>query len=923
MHIIIFFATFAKTINIISKIMKFSGYVLLACLTLSTATATAQDAERASSSINLTQNKIPNTMIVFDIEAEGKKLPVRWGMDVAWANEQNVRKGVNHIGKENLSIVRGSFQTTKPLINDTDLTSAQITMLKERMRLINIVGDTVDVILNEDQEAGIDEYYVKNGNADEYHWAAMINASVKWIQQNYPKHTVIAVSPFNEPDYSWGQGSKSDFKAIAKILKEDYPLFKDIAITAGNTLNCDKALEWYNAVKPYVTWGNTHQLAGSFDTYAGFFTQVKKDGNIGYADELHNVGEAMIGAEYGMEAAVWWGFDSRARGEFCQISNHGSRIGYAESRDTWTASSVYRNDETGKVKAFIGSSERQANTAEHGFISKDREVYFDGHGPMREYTKEIPGGAKGSYQNGQTNAECVVDITWGEDVQPSAINGRYKIMNKATQYVVSVYGTMDGNANISQTKYSGGNHQLWDIKPIDQRIGGDYSFYDIKSAEDGYKMDVLNHGLGQGTNVIAIKGGGYNTCQQWYLEYAGNGYYYIRSRESARYLTLNTNAKRDGINIVQFGLLSGTNVDRQLWRIIPADAECEIKAPAQPTGLNATAQAASVKLEWTANTEEDLDGYMILRADEGKDNWNTIARKIKTLNYIDNTCQQGKGYVYKIKAIDKSENMSVASETVAATTTAERGVIAEWQLEGNFNDATANAFDAISPNAIKNINGHKDGSKGANVAATHIRLPYQIADMDEMSIELWANWQMNSNSWERLFDFGNGTDQYMFLTPSNGSGVMRFAIKNGGSEQTVDCTSKLTARKWKHIVVTIGKDKTAIYIDGELAGSSTGITIKPSDIRPALNYIGRSQFASDPYFSGWVDNIRIYNFALSAEDVKAAMNGEVSGIENIESDNSSIDAIYDIGGRRTDGIGNGINIIKTNKGDSKKVYIKR
>ena len=87
MHIINFFATFAKTINIISKIMKFSGYVLLACLTLSTATATAQDAERASSSINLTQNKIPNTMIVFDVEAEGKKLPVRWGMDVAWANE--------------------------------------------------------------------------------------------------------------------------------------------------------------------------------------------------------------------------------------------------------------------------------------------------------------------------------------------------------------------------------------------------------------------------------------------------------------------------------------------------------------------------------------------------------------------------------------------------------------------------------------------------------------------------------------------------------------------------------------------------------------------------------------------------------------------------------------------------------------------
>ena len=873
----------------------------------------AQNEKPSSSSANLTTSTATNTMIVFDVKAEGKKFPVRWGLDVAWPNEQNIKKGVNHIGKENLSIVRGSFQTTKPLTNDTQLTSAQINMLKERMRLINIVGDTVDIILNEDQEAGIDEYYVKNGNADEYHWAALINATVNWIHQNYPRHTVIAVSPFNEPDYGWGQGSKDDFKAIARVLKEDYPIFKDIAITAGNTLNCDRALEWYNAVKPYVTWGNTHQLAGSFDTYANFFTTVKKDGNIGYADELHNVGEAMVGAEYGMEAAVWWGFDSRARGEFCHISNHGSRIGYAESRDTWTASSVYRNDKTGQVKAFIGSSERQANTAVHGFISKDREVYFDGYGPVRDYSKEVPGGNKGSYQNGQTNAECVIDITWGEDVQPSVIKGQYKIMNKASQYVVSVYGTMDGNNNISQTKYTGGDHQLWNITPISNRIGGDYSFYDITCKKDGWRMDVLNFNTGQGANVIAYKGDVINSCQQWYLEYAGNGYYYIKNRESARYLTLQTNAKRDGINILQFGLLSGTNADRQLWKIIPADAECEIKAPAVPNGLLATAQPASVKLEWTANTDADIDGYMILRANQGENNWNTIARKIKGTSYIDNTCRQGEAYEYKIKAIDKSENISAASEIAIATTTAEHGVIAEWNMEGNFYDATMNAFDAISTREIRNVSGHKEGSQAANMTSTYMRLPYQIADMDEMSIEMWVNWQMNINSWERLFDFGTGTEQYMFLTPSNGT-TMRFAIKNGGSEQTVDCNAKLAPRKWKHVVVTIGKDKTAIYVDGELAGSSTGITIKPSDIRPVFNYIGKSQFAGDPNFNGWIDNVRIYNYALSEQDVKDAMNGEVSGTNNVIDNDDRIEAIYNLGGIKTNKNAKGVNIVRTSKG---------
>ena len=194
-----------------------------------------------------------------------------------------------------------------------------------------------------------------------------------------------------------------------------------------------------------------------------------------------------------------------------------------------------------------------------------------------------------------------------------------------------------------------------------------------------------------------------------------------------------------------------------------------------------------------------------------------------------------------------------------------------------------------------------------------MRLPYQIADMDEMSIEMWVDWQMNISSWERLFDFGTGTEQYMFLTPSNGT-TMRFAIKNGGSEQTVDCNAKLAPRKWKHVVVTIGKDKTAIYVDGELAGSSTGITIKPSDIRPVFNYIGKSQFAGDPNFNGWIDNVRIYNYALSEQDVKDAMNGEVSGINNIINEDDKIEAIYNLGGIKTNKNAKGVNIVRTSKG---------
>ena len=103
---------------------------------------------------------------------------------------------------------------------------------------------------------------------------------------------------------------------------------------------------------------------------------------------------------------------------------------------------------------------------------------------------------------------------------------------------------------------------------------------------------------------------------------------------------------------------------------------------------------------------------------------------------------------------------------------------------------------------------------------------------------------------------------------------MRFAIKNGGEEQTLDC-AKLPVVQWKHVAVTIGQGRTAIYIDGEEAASTTDITIKPSDIRPAMNFLGRSQFDSDPALTGTIQDVRIYNYALTAEEVKQAMKLEV------------------------------------------------
>ena len=859
------------------------------------ASSYAQDQYRPSAIMWLTPQAASDIVVPFAPSDDGVQLPVRWGMDVAWLNEQNMRKGINHIGLANLSLVRSSFQTTEALNDDGSLTAAQIEMLRKRNAVADLMGNSVDLVLNEDQEAGIVDYYVKDGKANTDHWAQLIDASVAWIEAN-SNHKVIALSPFNEPDYGWGQGSLSDMKEIARKIKEDYPRLKDIAVTGGNTLNDDYASQWYNGLKPYVDWGNTHQLAGSFDNYANFFAEVAKDGLHPYADELHNVGEAMVGAEYGMKTAVWWGFDSRARGEFCDISNNGSRIAYGELRDKWTSASVYRHND-GRVKAFVGSSERQANTSTFMFVNKERVAYYDGQGPTREWLIEMPGGT--GYQKGQTNAERVVDITWGEDVPSKAISGSYAIVNKATGTLLS----QSGDA-IDLTKQSGSAtaKQTWNVAPVDSRIGGDYSFYSITSANDSRHIDVENYSCLPEASVIAYANDTPTANQQWYLEYAGDGCYYLRNRESALYLTAKSKYAINHVGVNQNTLLSEDARDRQLWRIIAPATVYDATAPAQPGGLTATPNAASVALQWTSGSEKDLTGYMILRTEKGKDDWNTIGRGIQGNQFTDNSCRQGHTYIYKVVATDLSDNRSKASDTVEATATGAPSMVARWTFNNNINDETANMMDAAIYGTATYAEGHKAETKSLtlNGSDTWLQLPYEVAGSDELTIAMWVKWTNSSKTWTRLFDFGTDTDHYMFLTPKADNNVMRLALKNGGSEQTLDCPSRLSAAKWVHVAVTFGKDSVAIYLNGEKAASTTSITIKPSETGAILNYIGRSQFSSDPLFQGYISDLRIYNHALATSDISKVMEGQTSGIAlpyQADSTNSG-DKTFNLGGQR-------------------------
>ena len=790
---------------------------------------------------------------------------VKWGLDTAWDNEQNVRRSIAFMGKENVEVVRVSFQPTHALVNDETLTDEQLKAVNSRIRHAKLAG-TPELIINSDHPS-VDEYYTKNGQANADHWARLIMATTRLYQKAGLK--VVTISPYNEPDYTQtGQGTMANMREICRVLRTDYAdELADIRLSGGNTLNNDKALEWYNYLKPYINEGNTHQLAGSFDTYANFFTQVRADGNHASADEMHNVGDALVALEYGMQTGVWWGFDGRARGQMCRAT-HGDRLAYAENRDAWTAAAVYRNLQDNVIECFVGGSERQSKNSSYMFVCTDREVYYDGYGPTHEFYIDYPGGT--GYQTGQTNAERVLDLSWGDDVWPDTIDGTYRLMNRGSRRVLSLdvssVSAVGAGTNVVLKSATTAAYNNWTVRPVSNRVGGDFGYFYIHSAVNDYSLNVWNWSLSSGGDIRLYNGGGGNN-EQWYLKYAGDGYFYIVSRFSNLYLTAESSS--NGSNVGQASLATTqTRRNLQMWRIIPVDAACEVQAPEAPQGLTAQPFTASIHLDWTPNSEADLAGYMILRAEDGTDQWNTIARKVTATTFVDNRCRPGITYKYRIRALDRSNNRSAVSDSIVATTLPMKGLVGWWGFDDTLSDHTANRLDAAIFGTAKysSISAFvKQGTSSIMMTdgTSFMQLPYRVASSDQLTIAMWVRWTSSAlGANQRLFDFGSSPTDCMYLTPSNGRN-MRLAFVSGDKMQYLDAPRLSTT--WRHIAVTIGDEYVRIYSNGELVAETRDIDLRPSHIHTIMNYIGRSQDGTATPLKAYIDDLRIYNYELSAD----------------------------------------------------------
>ena len=155
----------------------------------------------------------------------------------------------------------------------------------------------------------------------------------------------------------------------------------------------------------------------------------------------------------------------------------------------------------------------------------------------------------------------------------------------------------------------------------------------------------------------------------------------------------------------------------------------------------------------------------------------------------------------------------------------------------------------------------------------YVTLPQEtINQLRDFTIAAWVNLASNQ-TWTRLFDFGKDTTVNMFLTPRADvtSHAPRFSITTGGSgqEQQINGNAALPLNQWAHVAVTLEGTTGTMYVDGQVAGTNTGMTLNPASLdNPGNRWIGRSQYGDAPLKAA-IDEFHIFNRALSEAEIQS------------------------------------------------------
>jgi hypothetical protein len=161
---------------------------------------------------------------------------------------------------------------------------------------------------------------------------------------------------------------------------------------------------------------------------------------------------------------------------------------------------------------------------------------------------------------------------------------------------------------------------------------------------------------------------------------------------------------------------------------------------------------------------------------------------------------------------------------------------------------------------------------GFDGADDYMRVPSSLVVGGAITVEAWVKSANVFAPWARVIDFANGPNQdNIILGWQGGSGHVYFETYRNGQTIALAAPTVFPQNQWVHVAaVNDGNGMGFLYINGVLVAS--GPQLIPATVTRTQQWIGRSNYPADAFFSGSMEEIHLWNAVRSAAQIQTDMN---------------------------------------------------
>src|SRR5659263_150559 len=245
-------------------------------------------------------------------------------------------------------------------------------------------------------------------------------------------------------------------------------------------------------------------------------------------------------------------------------------------------------------------------------------------------------------------------------------------------------------------------------------------------------------------------------------------------------------------------------------------------------------------------------------------------------------------------------NTSITNATSNSTAFIDwnNSVIGWWRFNNEsvenstfFRDWSSWGNNASCSNCPVSTNGTFGNATRFDGSTDYVNTSTTIASFANGTMEAWikpANLTPSTNSYVMGGSSSNGDDinvTYALFVKNTVCPTLSWGtvIGNGTSSQLV-CSGQLynssnfSIGVWKHLAITYNGSNVSFYADGVLINVTAQILNASGNVQPYS--IGRLGAYPGAYFNGTIDEVRIHNRALSAEEINASYNATINQLHN-------------------------------------------